>query len=88
MQRQYIALVQQSAHLESNPEGTVTEPLMGKRGAALPASTVYRTLHSNQDLALLQLIPKTGVSATCLNLIEIDCQHQWLVTLQGPCVVG
>ena len=80
VQRQYMALVQQSAALRSTPDGTITDPLIGRAGVALPASTAYRTLHSKEDFALLHLTPKTG-TLLCSNQQHqaaskaFDCQH-------------
>ena len=80
VQRQYIALVQQSPALQRAPHGTIKESLIGRAGIPLPASTVYHTLHSNEDFALLQLTPKTGTllcSNEHLHAIsqDDDCQH-------------
>ena len=53
-------MVEISSHLANSPQGTVMEPLIGPGGSLQPATTLYRTLHSNDAVALLKLTPKTG----------------------------
>ncbi|KAL0044980.1 hypothetical protein WJX82_004108 [Trebouxia sp. C0006] len=60
VQREYIAMVEKSDHLAQNPQGVIKDPLMGPGGSLQPATTVYRVLHSNDAVALVQLTPKTG----------------------------
>lgn len=60
VQREYIALVEQSDVLAANPQGTITDPLMASGGVLQPATTLYKTLFSNDRVALLKLTPKTG----------------------------
>ncbi len=60
VQREYIAMVEKSDHLAQNPQGVIKEPLMGPGGSLQPATTLYRVLHSNDAVALMQLTPKTG----------------------------
>ncbi|KAL0040393.1 hypothetical protein WJX77_005953 [Trebouxia sp. C0004] len=60
VQRVYLAMVEKSEHLALNPQGVIKDPLMGPGGSLQLATTLYRVLHSNDDVALMQLTPKTG----------------------------
>ena len=60
VQREYLALVEQSEHLAANPHGTINRPLRGSGGILQPATTLYQTVSSNDKVAFLRLTPKTG----------------------------
>lgn len=65
VQREYIALVEQSNTLAASPQGTITDPLMGSGGVLQPATTLYKTLCNNDRVALVKLTPKTGKTHCC-----------------------
>jgi hypothetical protein len=69
VQRDYIAMVEKSDHLALNPQGVIKDPLMGPGGSLQPAITLYRVLHSNDAIALMQLTPKTG--RDCIELFDV-----------------
>ncbi len=69
VQREYIAMVEKSDHLAQNPQGVIKDPLMGPGGSLQPATTVYRVLHSNNAVALMQLTPKTG--RKCIEMLDV-----------------
>ena len=60
VQREYIAVVENSDQLAINPQGVIKDPLIGPGGSLQPATTLYRVLHCNDAVALMQLTPKTG----------------------------
>ena len=72
VQRDYLALVEQSGQLAAKPQGTITDPLRGPGGSLQPATTTYKTLHSNDKVALLRLTPKTGRYAITGCLLRPD----------------
>ena len=69
VQREYIAMVEKSDHLAQNPQGVIKDPLLGPGGSLQPATTVYRVLHSNDAVALVQLTPKTG--RNCIEMLDV-----------------
>lgn len=75
MEREYLALVEHSEQLAANPQGVVKDPIMGAGGLNQPATTLYKTMHSNNTVALLKLTPQTGdqvydcVCATLANVV-------------------
>ena len=72
VQREYLALVEQSGQLAAQPQGTITDPLRGPGGSLQPAITLYETLSSNDKIALLRLTPQTGRCAITGCLLRPD----------------
>ncbi|KAL3151023.1 hypothetical protein ABBQ38_012894 [Trebouxia sp. C0009 RCD-2024] len=85
VQREYIALVEQSTTLAASPQGTITDPLMGSGGVLQPATTLYKTLCSNERVAL-------GANTSSDSILLQRCLLQSLemqdMARQGLCYIG